>query len=72
MMFLLIIAIVAMIYYVFKKDIFVENITYCGECKTEIKDSYLYCPNCNKQLKKECENCKKYIDVTWRHCPYCD
>jgi len=72
MMFLLMIAIVAMIYYVVKKDIFVENITYCSECKTEIKDNYLYCPNCNKQLKKECESCKKYIDITWRHCPYCD
>lgn len=76
MMLVLLIGIALIIYYASKRNLFDTrekiSTSYCNQCGSEIKDNYLYCPNCKKQLKKECEECGKLIDVTWRHCPYCN
>jgi len=48
-----------------------EDIDSCPYCKTEIKDKFIFCPNCGKEVFDHCPNCSKPVKKTWKYCPYC-
>ncbi|MBU7047367.1 MAG: hypothetical protein HXS54_13120 [Theionarchaea archaeon] len=31
----------------------------------------LLCPHCWEKIKVVCDNCKRFVLVTWKKCPYC-
>lgn len=44
---------------------------FCSDCQQEINSTWLYCPNCKKQLQKPCVKCGNILDISWDLCPYC-
>jgi len=44
----------------------------CPNCKAEIEQSYLRCPECNYKLKDNCPTCGKIVKTSWSVCPYCE
>lgn len=44
----------------------------CYNCNHEIREDFVYCPQCRIALKEKCKNCNKYINADWRSCPYCN
>ncbi len=44
---------------------------FCPVCGLPIKEDYIICPNCYKELKNPCQRCGKLIDKNWALCPYC-
>ncbi len=43
----------------------------CPACRTPVKDDFLICPKCRRQLKTACQSCGKPLDPDWQACPYC-
>lgn len=44
----------------------------CSACQTPVRDEFLVCPVCRRQLKVSCRKCDRPLDVNWRVCPYCE
>lgn len=44
---------------------------FCYNCNFEVKQDYVYCPNCKEKLKHSCKSCKKEISSNFKNCPYC-
>lgn len=44
---------------------------YCPDCQQEINSEWQFCPNCKKQLQKQCSKCGNNLDISWDLCPYC-
>lgn len=44
---------------------------FCGGCGKPVKDDYMICPYCLRDLKRACIQCGKPLKLTWRACPYC-
>ncbi len=49
----------------------IEEKQACPECHQKIQSDFLYCPNCYSRLKRQCENCRKILNLRWTKCPYC-
>ncbi len=43
----------------------------CPACRTAVRDDFLVCPKCRRELKISCSSCAKPLDPSWRACPYC-
>lgn len=43
----------------------------CDFCNASIDKDYLFCPECDKQVKKKCSKCHKPFMTEWDLCPYC-
>lgn len=43
----------------------------CPACRTPVRDDYLVCPKCRRELKVACATCAKPLDPSWKVCPYC-
>jgi len=43
----------------------------CPACRTPVRDEYLVCPKCRRELKHACAGCGKPLDPSWKICPYC-
>lgn len=43
----------------------------CPACRTPVRDDYLVCPKCRRELKVACASCAKPLDPSWKVCPYC-
>ncbi len=44
---------------------------FCPVCGLPVKEDFLLCPHCFKELRTHCPQCKKLVDKTWTLCPYC-
>ncbi len=54
-----------------EKNMKEEETLHCCVCNYPVSPDFKFCPNCSTTLKKECENCKKIINIAWKNCPYC-
>jgi hypothetical protein len=43
----------------------------CPACRAPVRDDYLVCPKCRRELKVSCSSCSKPLDPSWKICPYC-
>lgn len=43
----------------------------CPACRTPVRDEFLVCPKCRRELKMACTSCDKPLDPSWKICPYC-
>ena len=43
----------------------------CPSCRTPVRDDFLVCPKCRRELKIACGSCAKPLEPSWRTCPYC-
>ncbi len=52
-----------------RRDIEDEHV--CPSCHRGIQTDYLLCPHCQTQLRRNCQNCGRVVDLAWQTCPYC-
>lgn len=43
----------------------------CPACRAPVRDEFLVCPKCRRELKVACSSCDKPLDPSWKVCPYC-
>jgi integrase/RNA polymerase subunit RPABC4/transcription elongation factor Spt4 len=43
----------------------------CPFCGGFIENEMLLCPHCWEEIKIVCENCKRFIQINWKKCPFC-
>ena len=43
----------------------------CPFCGGPVESEMLLCPHCWETIKVVCESCKRFIQITWKKCPYC-
>ncbi|MDO8736297.1 MAG: zinc ribbon domain-containing protein [Thermoleophilia bacterium] len=43
----------------------------CPACRTPVRDDFLVCPKCRRELKVACSSCDKPLEPSWKICPYC-
>jgi RNA polymerase subunit RPABC4/transcription elongation factor Spt4 len=46
-------------------------VNVCPACHEKVRDDYLNCPRCKRELKTACSTCKRPIEPDWRICPFC-
>lgn len=49
----------------------IEETPLCPGCGRRVKESWLFCPNCQTKLRKNCHQCGKLMELPWNLCPYC-
>ena len=49
----------------------VENRLACPNCHQRVQTDFLLCPACMTQLKRQCGQCGKVLQLKWTVCPYC-
>ncbi|HUZ78955.1 MAG TPA: zinc ribbon domain-containing protein [Chloroflexota bacterium] len=49
----------------------VENRLACPSCHQRVQPDFLICPACLTQLKQQCSECGKVLQLKWGVCPYC-
>jgi len=54
----------------YEREVICNN-PFCPVCGLPIKDDFLICPNCFKELRTACLQCGKLLDHSWILCPYC-
>lgn len=48
-----------------------EELPLCPTCQHYVEDDFQLCPHCHTQLKDNCHNCDRLVDLRWALCPYC-
>ncbi|MEJ7837620.1 MAG: zinc ribbon domain-containing protein [Thermomicrobiales bacterium] len=48
-----------------------EEVPLCPKCQHFVEDDFQLCPHCQTQLKDNCHNCNRLVDLRWPVCPYC-
>lgn len=43
----------------------------CPACRNPVRDEFLVCPKCRRELKVACASCDKPLEPSWKICPYC-
>ncbi|MBI5869440.1 MAG: zinc ribbon domain-containing protein [Actinobacteria bacterium] len=43
----------------------------CPACRNPVRDEFLVCPKCRRELKVACASCDRPLDPSWKICPYC-
>ena len=44
----------------------------CPACRAPVRDDFLVCPKCRRQLRVRCTTCDKPMEESWKVCPYCE
>lgn len=44
----------------------------CHNCKINISNKFISCPNCGVNLKQKCKQCASALKEEWNYCPYCN
>ena len=44
----------------------------CPACRAPVRDDFIVCPKCRRQLKSPCRSCSRPLDPSWKVCPYCE
>jgi hypothetical protein len=45
--------------------------TPCPHCRTEVPQSFSYCPGCGASIHPVCSRCSKALQYEWTNCPHC-
>jgi len=48
-----------------------RQIRNCPNCKEPVRDDYLVCPSCRRNLRLICPSCGRPLEYGWKACPYC-
>jgi integrase len=48
-----------------------NNHEQCPFCGGGVEPDMLLCPHCWQEIKRVCENCKRFISIEWEKCVYC-
>jgi hypothetical protein len=48
-----------------------RQIRNCPNCKEPVREDYLVCPNCRRNLRLICPSCGRPLEYSWKACPYC-
>lgn len=43
----------------------------CPRCATQVKASFVFCPNCGAAMQPTCPGCGRGVEPLWTHCPHC-
>jgi RNA polymerase subunit RPABC4/transcription elongation factor Spt4 len=49
----------------------IEERYICPSCRRKAEADFLLCPHCHAQLRKQCSQCERLINLHWGVCPYC-
>lgn len=45
--------------------------TPCPHCRTEVPQSFAFCPSCGTSVHPGCANCGRSLQAGWINCPHC-
>lgn len=48
-----------------------EELPLCPSCQHYVSEDFILCPHCHTQLRDNCHNCDRLVDLRWSLCPYC-
>ena len=48
-----------------------EELPLCPSCQHYVAEDFVLCPHCHTQLRDNCANCDRLVDLRWTLCPYC-
>lgn len=48
-----------------------EKIYVCPRCGCNVKEDYVFCPECALQFKRKCKSCGLICEERWSSCPRC-
>ena len=48
-----------------------EELPLCPSCHHYVAEDFVLCPHCHTQLRDNCANCDRLVDLRWTLCPYC-
>ena len=48
-----------------------RQIRNCPNCKEPVREDYLVCPSCRRNLRLICPSCGRALEYNWNACPYC-
>jgi RNA polymerase subunit RPABC4/transcription elongation factor Spt4 len=43
----------------------------CPACQEIVREDFLVCPKCKRELKTACTSCKRPLEPDWSICPFC-
>lgn len=43
----------------------------CDTCGTVIADTFRFCPECKRELRRPCRACKALMELSWKNCAFC-
>lgn len=43
----------------------------CPACRQPVREDFLSCPKCKRELKTACKSCRRPIEPDWSICPFC-
>ncbi len=49
----------------------IEEKQVCPVCHQKTQPDFLLCPNCHTKLKRQCENCRRILNLRWNVCQFC-
>lgn len=43
----------------------------CPQCSLQVREDWIFCPECQAQLQSVCSYCNQNIRIDWKACAYC-
>jgi RNA polymerase subunit RPABC4/transcription elongation factor Spt4 len=43
----------------------------CPNCGTRLREDFVFCPRCGKDLLSACPQCHRAVEVSWSNCAFC-
>lgn len=59
---------IGIILYFFMREPLLEP---CPRCRTQVRSTFAFCPNCGAQLRTACPNCRRPVESGWKACAFC-
>lgn len=59
---------IGIILYFFMREPVLET---CPKCRTQVRSTFAFCPNCGAQLRTACPNCRRPTEPGWKTCAFC-
>jgi RNA polymerase subunit RPABC4/transcription elongation factor Spt4 len=59
---------IGIILYFFMREPLLEP---CPRCRTQVRSTFAFCPNCGAQLRTACSNCHRPVEPGWKACAFC-
>lgn len=48
-----------------------DQMKSCPQCREPVREGFVVCPKCKKELRNTCASCGRPVELDWRICPYC-
>lgn len=48
-----------------------ESLTTCSQCRTQVRSTFSFCPNCGTALRVACPACRQPVESGWKNCAHC-